>query len=415
MKVKIKNLGMNGEGVAENYGKILFIPNCLPDEEVECEVVEDKKNYAICKLTKVLTLSPERAEPPCKYYNVCGGCDLQHMSKSTQLKFKQQLIHNTLKKVAKIDIDVLPTIAADEQYFYRNKISLSVCGNKIGFKAKSSDEIVDICECMIANKEINFAVKVLREFLSQNNIKSLRNIVIRNLESQTLIAMVCKQRENLTGLFNHLNNKLKNFGLFLVINKRNDSVVLTNNIYKIGGLTEISLTTPIKMNLRLESFYQTNQFVQDKLYDHILKQISEKEIVVNGYSGAGLLSAILAQKAKMVYGIEINKSAHLDAENLKKSNKIVNLSNVCGDFFENLKKIKKFNTVILDPSKKGCGEQVMQKLIGVDKIIYVSCNPIALAKDLRVLDGKYKTTSVQPFDMFPNTINVETCVCLEKI
>lgn len=414
MLVEIKNLGMNAEGVANIDGKILFIPNCLTGEKVECNIVKDFGNYAQCEIKNIVQKSPNRTTIACPYYFSCGGCSLQHMNYSEQLSFKQNLVKNTIKKIANIDCSVNQTVGCEKPFNYRNKISLSVANSKIGFKSKASDQVVDVDFCLLADEQINKTIKVIKEYLANNKIPSAKNIVIRHLEGQTLIAIVCYKNEDLNNLNAFISQHINNYGLFLVLNNRKDSVVLTNKIKHVGGLKNISLTNPLNLCLRLDSFYQTNSIIQNKLYQHILDQISNQDVVVNGYSGAGVLSALVAKKAKNVFGIEINKTAHCDAENLKKCNKISNLTNICGDFFKNYKKLEHFNTVILDPSKKGCGKAVMQQIKNVDKIIYVSCNPIALAKDLREILSTFKIESVQPFDMFPNTVSVETCVVLKR-
>lgn len=431
MKLKILNHGMNGEGVGNVDGKIIFVPNAIKNEIVECDLIDDHGNYANAKLNKILTLSPNRTTPPCPYYGICGGCDLQHMNYTSQLEFKTDLVQKTLKKVAQIECEVNTTIPSDKQFYYRNKISFSCEKNLVGFKQKSSSELVNIDFCMLADDYINNTLKIIKDYLRTNKINSLKNIVIRKINNQTLIAIVCAIKENLNNLLNYLNQNLTtSFGLFLVVNPRKDSVVLTNNIIHVGGIKQISLQDDLKLNLTVDSFYQTNIDIQNKLYQFILNQINADDIVVNGYSGAGVLSAMLAKKAKQVYGIEINKSSHLDAQNLKKCNKISNLTNICGDFlkiyknlinnniYNNDKSSVNFNhqpnTIVLDPSKKGCGKDVMHTVDGTKKIIYISCNPIALAKDLREIINDYNIISIQPFDMFPNTISVETCVTLIK-
>ncbi len=427
MEFKILNLGMNGEGVAKLDDKVVFIPQCLEGEVVDCEIKKDYKNYATAELKTIKQTSPNRVTPPCPYYETCGGCMLQHMKYNAQLIFKQDLVKSTLKKVANIDADVANTVACKSQYNYRNKISLSCKENAIGFKHEQSNTIIDISACLLAKNEINCAIKSIKNLLAKTPIKSLKNIVIRELCNQTLIAFICKENEDMLEIANAIVKEIKNSGVYLIINPRNDSVVIAGKIIHLCGIKNIAIDEPLKLNLNVESFYQTNEDIQTKLYDYILKQIDTDEIVINGYSGAGVLSAMLSKKAKHVYGIEINKSAHFNAENLKKCNKISNLTNICGDFFEKYKNLinsdndkfigknkKQINTIVLDPSKKGCGKDVMQTINGIDKIIYVSCNPIALAKDLREIIGHYNIQSVQPFDMFPNTTNVETCVILKR-
>lgn len=426
MELKILNLGMNGEGVAKINDKVVFIPQCLEGEIVDCEVVKDYKNYATAKLKTIKQASPNRVTPPCRYYETCGGCTLQHMQYDAQLNFKQNLVKNTLKKVANIDADVAKTIACQNQYNYRNKISLSCKENAIGFKQEQSNAITDISACLLAKNEINYVIKTIKNLLAKTYIKSLKNIVIRQLCNQTLIAFVLKQNEDLSEIANDIVKTITNSGVYLIINPRNDSVVIAGKIIHLCGIKNIEINEPLKLNLNVDSFYQTNEDIQTKLYNHILTQIGTDEIVINGYSGAGVLSAMLSKKAKHVYGIEINKSAHINAENLKKCNKISNLTNICGDFFEKYKNLtnsnddflskheKQINAIVLDPSKKGCGKNVMQTIDGIEKIIYVSCNPIAMAKDLREIIEHYDIQSIQPFDMFPNTTNVETYVVLKK-
>ena len=202
----------------------------------------------------------------------------------------------------------------------------------------------------------------------------------------------------------------------MIINTRNDSVVLSGKVYHIGGIKNIKVNNfGLTYFVDLLGFHQTNLEIQNKLYSKVLDYISPNAVVINGFSGQGLLTAIIAQKAKHVIGIEINKSSHASAEQLKKLNDISNMKNICGDFFKHIKTEKnKANTIILDPTKKGCGKNVMTEINGIENIIYISCNPIALSKDLNVLKDDYDIEEVTPFDMFPNTTSVETLVKLKK-
>ena len=160
MELKILNLGMNGEGVAKLDDKVVFIPQCLEGEVVDCEIKKDYKNYATAELKTIKQTSPNRITPPCPYFKFCGGCTLQHMKYEAQLVFKQNLVKNTLKKVANIDADVANTVACKNQYNYRNKISLSCKENAIGFKQEQTNTIIDMSSCLLAKDEINYAYKV---------------------------------------------------------------------------------------------------------------------------------------------------------------------------------------------------------------------------------------------------------------
>ena len=413
MKIKIEDYGMNGEGVGKNQGKIVLIPSALVDEVVECEEVKDYGNYSTAKLTKVVSASENRTKEKCEVANACGGCDLQHMCYAEQLKFKQILVKKTLKKIAKIDFDVSKT-ETSQQFEYRNKMSFSVKDGKIGFKRRCSNDVIDFDVCPLANKRIN---NILTEFKKCNlhKNKQVRNLVVRDIDNQVLVGVVASGEIDLSEFTTRLNNLRMKFGLFHVLNTRKDSVVLDGKVKHVDGIKEIKIKNfDLTYSVDLMGFHQTNLEIQNKIYQKVLSYIDNNSIVVNGFSGQGLLSAIVARKAEHVIGIEINKSSHKSAEQLKSVNAINNLTNICGDFHKEIKNINRADTIILDPTKKGCGSQVMNEIKHFNNIIYISCNPIALAKDLRELIEEYEIEEITPFDMFPNTISVETFVKLKR-
>ena len=409
------NLGMNGEGVGKIDGKVYLVDFLLSNENAEIEIVKDFKTYSKAKIKKLIKVSPDRVTPPCPYYYECGGCALQHMNYKTQLEFKTELIKNTIKKIAGIDVVVNPCVASENQYGYRNKISFNVKDDELGFFKTNSHEIVEIDLCLLTKENINKILSLFKSFLKGSLYKNkIKHLVVREIENQILVGVVASENLDLNAFLNLLQHEFNSVGLYLVINNRNDSVVLSGKTIHIGGIKEIEINNfGLKYFVDLLGFHQINENVQNKIYNHVLELVEPNENVVNGFSGAGLLSAIISKKANQVYGIEINKSSHFSAEKLKNLNKIVNLTNIYGDFNKEIKKINKFNTLILDPSKKGCGEQVLKE-ISAEKIIYISCNPIALSKDLRVLEKNYIIKEITPYDMFPNTNQVETLVYLEK-
>jgi len=413
MELKIFDYGMNGEGVAKQDGKVCLVENAMLGEKIEAEIVEDNKNFSVCKLNKILLKSEQRVNPPCPYFGVCGGCDLQHMSKEEQLNFKKYLIEKEIKKIANIEVKV-ENIFSKNDYFYRNKASFMIKNNNIGFFKKNSHEIVDINKCLISKLEINNILEKFKKFIKNSNEKNkIKNLVVRNIKNNTLIGVVSNSPCNLDNFSKELN--LKNCGLFNIINKRNDSVVLSGKVIHVAGIDSFENETfGVKYPIDIMSFHQTNDEIQEVLYERVLDLINPNSKVLNGFSGQGLLSAVLAKKAESVVGIEIEKSSHLSAEKLKNFNKITNLTNVLGDFNVKFKKnLKNIDTLILDPSKKGCGKNIMCGIIGVENLIYISCNPIALAKDLREILDFYEIEKIEAFDMFPNTKNVETLVKLK--
>lgn len=413
METKIFDYGMNGEGVAKIDGKIVLIDNALQDEVVDISIANNKNNFAYGKINKIVACSKERVSPKCPYFTECGGCDLQHMSYVEQLKFKKILIKKTIKKICSLDVDVNNAVECSQNFGYRNKVSFDCVDNIVGFYKKNSKTIIEINECLLINKNLNKILKIFKNYLKINekSLKNIKNLVIREINSQILVGIVCKIENNFLDFFDLLKKEFNKIGLYQIINTRKDSVVLSGTVKHVAGIKEIEVENfNIKYKIDLLSFHQTNLDIQNKLYSKILNYITPNGNVVNGFSGQGLLSAILATKAKNVVGIEINKSAHKSAENLKKLNKINNLTNILGDFNKKIENYKSTDLLILDPSKKGCGKSVMEKIIGVKEIIYISCNPIAMCKDINFIKHKYDILDVTPFDMFPNTKNVETVV-----
>ena len=416
MKIEIFDYGMNGEGVAKIDGKIALTPFCLVGEIVDANIVKDEKNMCYANIKNIILPSPERVNPPCPYFYECGGCDLQHMSYTEQLKFKQLLIKKTIKKICGLDLAVNNTVGCSFQFNYRNKISLNLKGNKLGFFKQNSKDIVEIDNCMIASENLNKILKIFKNYLKihKNYNDFIKNLVIREINSQILVGVVASKNLELIDFYKQLESEFNRIGLYQIVNTRRDSVVLSGRVTHVAGIKFIEISNfGVDYCVDLIGFHQTNTEIQNKIYEHVLNCISPTDFVVNGFSGQGLLSAIIAKKAKNVVGIEINKSSHLSAENLKKTNKIDNLTNICGDFNIKIKDYKNISTLVVDPAKKGCGKTVMEKIIGVKEIIYISCNPIALCKDINIIKDKYDIIEITPFDMFPNTKNVETVVRLK--
>ena len=417
MQTTIIDYGMNAEGIARENNFVYFIPYALNGEIVEIEVEKQLKNYAFAKLKSIIVPSNNRISPRCPYFYECGGCSLQHMNYIEQLNYKSLLVKKTIKKITNLDCVVQNTIACDQIFNYRNKASFNFSMQKSGFYKHKSNDIVNIDACLLVNNDINKIYSLFFKYLSENQEirKHIKNLVVRIINNQILVAVVSKEYFECKSFYNMLKLNYKNVGVFLIVNKRKDSVVLSGKCIHIGGIKQIKVQNyNINYDIDILSFHQTNIYIQNKIYDKVLDYVNKEDIVINAFSGAGLLSAIISQKAKYVYGVEIEKSSHLNAEQLIKKNNIKNVKNILGDFNKKFKTIKdKADLIILDPSKKGCGKDIMQQIIGINSIIYISCNPIALSKDLQFIKNTYIIEDIIPFDMFPNTNNVETLVKLK--
>lgn len=438
LEVEILNLGCNGEGVAKVDGTVLFVPYSLPGEKVKVQVINTKQKAYICKVLEILKPNENRVQPLCPYFTKCGGCQLQHLEYDEALKFKRQEVQNAITHIGKINYEVEPCFASNNQYYYRNKLALPVDKNtrSVGMFRPSSHNIVPIENCYIQEKWCKDIIEIFNDYLKNTNVSiydentshgDIRHLVVRQANNKLLITIVVNG-ENLKDkdyLITKLSEKFDNFGLNININKTNSNIILTNEYKHIFGLKDIEIEEyGIKYSINNASFMQVNDYIKHAIYDRVLNEIEKNEIVVDAYSGAGLLTAIISKKCKFAYGIEIIKPAVDIANSLKMCNNILNMKNICGDTTIELpklvKEIKEDFTVVLDPPRKGCSKEVMHTLAKVQpkKIIYISCNPSTLARDLynfNELSNNYKISKIQPFDMFPNTKHVETLVVMERI
>ena len=440
MKIKIKRLGINGEGVGNIEGgeldkKVCFVSGVLPDEEAEVSIVSDKKKYAICKLEKLLTKSSDRVEPKCPYFAVCGGCDLQHLKQEKQLEFKRDKISETLYKIAKIDAQASDTISVNS-FAYRNKMVYPVVTQngrvKVGMFEQNSHNIVDIDKCLICENIINEIYKLIKEYIENSNyigydfkrkVGDIKYVVIRTYNGQVIITIVATKELNIKPLYDYLHSRYNSIGLSLIVSN-SDTEIMSGKYRHIAGIEKLEIEEfGVKYSVDNRGFLQVNNELKVKLYNAVLNEINTEDVVIDGYSGAGLLSAIMAKKCKQVIGIEINESASNSAKLLAKNNNLKNMECITSDIKNCIGKVLcKFDTcvVVLDPARSGCDSSVINCLISennlkkISKIIYVSCNPSTLARDLEKLKDYYTIKSVIPYNMFPQTKHIETLVCLQR-
>ena len=424
-RIKIEDLGINGEGIAHREnGKTIFISGSLPSEIISVKDVIVGKNFDTANVEGIIHASQHRQIPICPHFLKCGGCNLQHLDHKEELKFKTKLVMDTLKKVGGIEVDVLPCVKSEQLFYYRNKATFYCNGNVVGMLKPQSHEIVDIDTCHIANKNINHCYSLIKSFLQKQNDKIVSSFTIREFNNQFLITLSHDKMN--TKKYQELGEFLRNsqlkFGLFFKLSNRFSFHNFNNNNLKyITGLTSIkNCEFGINYEIKPDSFLQVNNDIKGKLYEQVLKEVDSNDIVLDAYSGAGLMSAIISKKAKQCYAVELNKEANEICKQLIADNNICNLENIEGDCSKILSRLLpniKFDTIILDPPKKGCDKEVLNQVIknSPKKIIFIACSPIKLATNLKVLLSSYRIKYIQPYDMFPQTCNIETLVVLEKI
>lgn len=457
----VVSLGMDGEGVLYVDGTTLFVPFVLPNEKIRYHVLKVSNNCAFGKVIDIIEKSLDRVDVNCPVFCKCGGCQLQHLKYKKQLEVKNNKVKNCFNKVAGIDVNILPAVSSKNEFRYRNKLQLPVCetekGTVIGFYAENSHRIIPIKDCIINPEWTKDIIDVFTEFFKVVNITGyneqtfsgdVREITVKEVSNHLIITVVilknCLPQVKL--LIDMLKEKLKlNFSLFLNVNTRKSNVIYGDEFILAYGEPNIkSEMLGIKYTTGVQSFMQVNTDVCKKLYSKVSDIIKEYKnaTIIEAYSGAGVMTAILARNAKKAIGIEIVKEASDMANIVAKDNnlqkKITNYCGKCEDWLPRIVKKEREEgneiIVVLDPPRKGCDIKVISSLIEnkIDKIIYISCKPSTLARDVGLLVGtlsadtkgitKTKTTNpqynielVQPFDMFAQTKHVETLVVLSRV
>ena len=442
--VYIEDLTHDGNGVAKIDGYPLFIQGALPGETAEIHVMKTLKNYGFAKVINILEKSPDRVEAPCVYFSQCGGCQLQHLSYEGQLKWKQNMVANVMKRLGKIDAPVLPVKGMEEPWHYRNKSQIPFAQNEAGqmvagFYKTKSHSIVDMERCLIQTGEADVVMADLKRELEILGVRPydekshqgmLRHVVVRKgrATGEVMVVLVTKSKkfpqasaaiEKIRALIPNVTSIVQN------VNGEKTNVIFGNDTFTLWGKDTIEDTIGnVRFEISARSFYQVNPVQTEVLYKQALDyaQLTGNERVIDAYCGIGSISLFLAQKAGHVMGVEIVEQAIEDAKRNAALNGFTNTYFEAGPAEEVIprwyKEGKEADVLVVDPPRKGCDEALLSTIIEQKpkRVVYVSCNPATLARDLRILeDGGYKTQEVQPVDMFPHTTHCEAVAWLELV
>jgi 23S rRNA (uracil1939-C5)-methyltransferase len=438
IEVIFEDLTHDGAGVAKVEGYPLFVPNGLPGEKAKIKVIKVNKGYGFGRLMEITEDSPYRVEPECPIYKECGGCQLQHMSYEGQLKAKEKQVSDVLQRIGKLEnVKVHPVIGMENPWRYRNKAQVPIGENEGGliggFYQQRSHQIIDMKACIIQQEKNDEVVKKVKEICNINGVRAydeqkhkgeLRHIMARyGLKSGEVMVVLVTRTNELTGKKKIIEEIVKTIpgvkSIVQNINSKKTNVIFGDETKVLWG-EEIIYDSigDIKFAISAKSFYQVNPDQTKVLYDKALEyaDLTGEENVIDAYCGIGTISLFLAQKARKVYGVEIVPEAIEDAKKNAELNGISNVEFAVGEaetvipeWYENGVVA---DVLVVDPPRKGCDDKLLQTIINMKpkKVVYVSCNPATLARDLRVLeDGGYQTVEVQPVDMFPQTMHVE-CV-----
>lgn len=439
--------GYEGEGIAKIDNKYpIFIEGALKGEKVKVRIVKVNKNFAYGKLMEVLEASEERVNPPCAIYKRCGGCKLQHASYKAQLDFKWDRVKDCVSKIGKLDPSIVKyPLGMENPWRYRNKVQLPIGlinGEvKIGFFAPRSHDIIDMESCLIQDEIGDKVVKLTREWIEKFNIRPynvdgeydekgiVRHIMIRRgFTTNEVMVVLVTNGEKLPHKEEFVDLMVKNIpGIKSVIqniNSKKTNVILGLESKTLWGEDTISdYIGDFRFNISPLSFFQVNPIQTEVLYGKALEyaNLTGNEEVFDAYCGTGTITLFLSQKAKKVYGVEIIPQAIDNAWINAKENKVENVEFFVGEsevvIPDLINKGVKADVVVVDPPRKGCDKKLLDAITNINakKIVYVSCDPSTLGRDLAILEENgYKTLEVQPVDMFPNTAHIENVAKLIK-
>ena len=440
-KLNITGYTSEGGGVGKFDGQAIFVENTAVGDEILCHIIKAKKTYAIGKAVKIIKPSKSRIEPCCDAFKSCGGCSFGHIKYEEELKYKAQKVEDAFKRIGGLSPVFKPIISSPETTRYRNKAQYPVKRENgilnIGFYAKKSHRVIDGGDCILQPEDFTRIIGIFRSWINKNNITVyneeigiglLRHIYLRKAFATGEI-MVCAVINGVSlPNSDELLEKLKavdGFKTLVVnINREKTNVVLGEkclNLYGDGYITDI--LCGVKIKLSPLSFYQVNKNGAELLYKKAAEYVAPtpEQTILDLYCGTGTIGLSMANSVKKLVGVEIIPEAVEDANVNAKLNGIENARFICGDASIAAKELKnegiKPDTIILDPPRKGCAEELLRTVAEINpkKIVYVSCDPATLARDCaRLLDLGYAVQDVTPVDMFPRTSHVESVALLLK-
>ncbi|HEX8278755.1 MAG TPA: 23S rRNA (uracil(1939)-C(5))-methyltransferase RlmD [Segetibacter sp.] len=454
--VVLENYAAEGRSLAKVEGKVIFVENTIPGDEVDVLLQKNKKDWAEGTVLHFHKYSDLRIEPFCQHFGVCGGCQWQMLPYDHQLKYKQQQVTDNLKRIGKVPLPgIMPIIGAEQTTRYRNKVeytfsnkrfllpeelhnpAISAHENVAGFHARGYfDKVVPIIECHLQNEPTNFLRLAVWEYAKQHNLTHydirnhtgyLRNLLIRIASTGEIMVNIVVGYEDKKILFpmlEFIRNKFTEITtlLYTVNTKKNDSLFdLQPQVFSGKGYI-IEKLENFQFKISPKSFFQTNTLQGEKLYQ-ITREFAElngTQTVYDLYCGTGSIGIFVSALAKKIVGVEMVEDAIEDAIENAGLNNLKNavffagdVIDICNNAFFNEQ--GRPDVIITDPPRAGMHEKLIKKLLDIaaPTIVYVSCNPATQARDLATLNEKYKVTKIQPVDMFPHTLHIENVVQLK--
>lgn len=454
IELSIEKTAFGGSGLGKVQDYVIFIKNTLPGDVVKVRVFKRKANYAEAKLIEILKPSPLRIEAPCIYFSWCGGCTWQNISYNDQLNIKKEHVSESLNHLAQVTEPVIfDPVPSKKNWGYRNKMEFSFADRRwllphelnddsvsikyaLGMHVPGAfDKILDIDECLLQSEAANKVLQMVDKYCIDKKIipygiKShdgyMRYLVIResHYTGEIMVNLVTAFRDEkmLNGITEYILNAVPEVtSIVNNINPKKAQIALGVEEFLIHGNSYITEKLgQFEFRISANSFFQTNTAQAEELYRIVLEYtgLTGKEQVWDLYCGTGTITLYLSQKSKHVTGFELSDSAIADAESNALDHKCDNTKFISGDLLKNLDTVSnRPDVIVTDPPRSGMHPKVCEKLaeIGATRIVYVSCNPTTLARDIKLMQHKYQLIKAQPVDMFPHTYHIETVALLEKI
>ena len=434
MKLEIVKAGINGEGIAFFKRKPVFIEGCFPDEVVDADLIDEGRHYK-GRLKAILKKSPDRIRSVCSYADKCGACALMDLKYEKQLAIKMQLLENALYKYAEYEGKIEGIVKSDDVYGYRNKCNLPIIDYKgklvnALYKQGSNHPCLLITTCFIHEESVEEIRRKILDVLNRYKLqaydrrekKGMRQLIVRAFDKGAQAVLVTGNDTLKENVIADL-KKIKGLkSLFQGINTVRDPIrMMPEKLRPLFGKEKIEVKSlNYELELSPQAFFQLNHKQAEQIYKDAAALIKEKQkLIIEGYCGIGTISLAMHDKAEKIIGIEIIEKAIKDAKDNAKKNKVENVEFRCGDAAKEIRKIvekEKADVIVVDPPRTGLDDELLKTLLKskAKQIIYISCNPSTLGKDLYILKKEYEIHLVRGYDMFPNTPLVETLVELVR-
>ena len=398
MVVCIDRLDDFGRGIAYIDGKICFIPNALPGESVDIEIIKSTKKYIEGRVLSYLTKSKKRVNSKCPYFSSCGGCQFLNIDISEESKYKTNKVKSLVKKFTNLDNSIVRDCITLNEYNYRNKITLHVKDKKLGFYKEKTNELIEINRCLLVNDRINEVIPKIKQIVLENDIDEISIRIGNSMDTMSI---------NFIGNIDDI-SIFESFSESIYVNGKciNDNCFISN----IGDY---------KFYVSPLSFFQVNSDVVEPLYKNVLDYCNKNSIknVLDLYCGAGTIGIYIASSVDNVLGIDSCSDAIDNANDNKKLNNVNNIDFVCSKVEDYIDKLKdNYDLVVVDPPRSGLDIKTINYLLDINakSIIYISCDPVTLVRDLNILSGEYDVKSIQPYNMFPKCYHCESITVLER-